>query len=133
MFQLPVRVYYEDTDSGGVVYHANHLRFFERARTEWLRSIGFEQDALLRDRRLVFAVHSMDIRYLKPIRFNAMLTVTSEIKRIGRSSLDFDQRILCDRLQTSYCLATVRVVCVNADTFGPCALPEDITAEIAHA
>lgn len=133
MFQLPVRVYYEDTDSGGVVYHANHLRFFERARTEWLRSIGFEQDALLRDRRLVFAVHSMDVRYLKPIRFNAMLTVTSRVESRRRTSLQFDQRIFCDRLETTYCTATVRVVCVDADTFSPCPLPQDMTAEFAHA
>ncbi len=133
VFRLPVRVYYEDTDSGGVVYHANHIRFFERSRTEWLRSLGFEQDALLRDRRVVFAVHSMDVRYLKPIRFNALLNVTTALQECRRSSITLDQRILCEQMEITYCLATVRVVCVDADSFSACALPADLTAEIAHA
>ncbi|MCK8516177.1 tol-pal system-associated acyl-CoA thioesterase [Methylonatrum kenyense] len=133
MFRLPIRIYYEDTDSGGVVYHANHIRFFERSRTEWLRQLGFEQDELLQERRLVFAVHSMEVRYLKPIRFNALVNVTTELLEQRRTSLNLDQRILSEDMETMFCLATVRVVCVDADRFVPTPLPDDLSAEIAHA
>jgi hypothetical protein len=75
-FRWPVRVYYEDTDSGGVVYYANYLRFMERARTEWMRQLGFEQDALIRDKGILFAVRSASLDYLRPARFNDLLEVS---------------------------------------------------------
>ena len=74
-FLWQVRVYYEDTDSGGVVYHSNYLKFMERARTEWLRSLGFEQDVLARDEDVIFAVRSINVEFLKPGRFNQLLDV----------------------------------------------------------
>ena len=92
-FVWPVRVYYEDTDSGGVVYYANYLKFMERARTEWLRHRGFEQDALLRDHRLLFAVRSLTVDYHRPARFNDQLEVVSEIAATGGASLTFVQTL----------------------------------------
>ncbi len=86
-FSLPVRVYYEDTDSGGVVYYANYLKFMERARTEWLRSLGFEQDALREREGVIFAVRRAEIDYRKPAVFNDLLTVTADLSGSGRASL----------------------------------------------
>ena len=76
-FQWPVRVYYEDTDSGGVVYYANYLRFMERARTEWMRELGFEQDVLIREEGVIFAVRSAKVDYLRPALFNDELNVVT--------------------------------------------------------
>lgn len=92
-FVLPVRVYYEDTDAGGVVYYANYLRFFERARTEWLRNLGFEQDRLLQDTGIAFAARSVEVEYLKPARLDDMLDVVSRIDSLGRAQIVFAQRI----------------------------------------
>ena len=93
-FGWPVRVYYEDTDAGGVVYYANYLRFLERARTEWLRALGFEQDALARDAGVIFAVRRVEVDYLKPARFNDALTVHARIAERGRASLVFAQEVI---------------------------------------
>ncbi|HGX92774.1 MAG TPA: YbgC/FadM family acyl-CoA thioesterase, partial [Candidatus Tenderia sp.] len=79
LFSWPVRVYYEDTDAGGVVYHASYLCFLERARTEWLRSLGLEQDVLRQRDNILFAVRHIDIAYLKPARFNDQLDVTAAV------------------------------------------------------
>src|SRR4030066_1801109 len=96
IFSMPVRVYYEDTDSGGVVYHSNYLNFMERARTEWLRALGFEQDELLRRDGVIFAVRSANIEFLKPARFNDLLQATVQISRRGQASLSFAQEIRRD-------------------------------------
>ena len=87
VFEWPVRVYYEDTDAGGVVYYANYLKYLERARTEWLRHLGFGQDTLMRDAGIVFAVRRVEIDYLLPARFDDALLVELEIEEIGRASL----------------------------------------------
>lgn len=122
----PVRVYYEDTDAGGVVYYANYLKFMERARTEWLRELGFEQDAL-REQGYLFAVRRVRADYLRPARFNECLRVSSRILRAGRASLDFSQRV--QRLDgAGLCLAEVGVACLNSDTFRPRALPGALAA-----
>ena len=92
-FQWPVRVYYEDTDSGGVVYYANYLRFMERARTEWLRALGFEQDILIRDEGIIFAVRSASLEYLRPARFNDQLLVGVRLAESRRASLSFEQAV----------------------------------------
>ena len=92
-FSWPVRVYYEDTDLGGVVYYANYLKFMERARTEWLRALGFEQTALARDHGVVFVVSSLTIDYLKPAAFNDELTVTVELEKLGAGQIVLMQRI----------------------------------------
>jgi len=83
IFHWPIRVYYEDTDSGGVVYHANYLNYMERARTEWLRNLGFEQDILLQQYGLIFAVRAIDIDYIKPAQFNNELSCRDYCREIG--------------------------------------------------
>jgi len=94
VFDWPVRVYYEDTDAGGVVYHSKYLNFMERARTEWLRHLGFEQTVLRDDMQILFVVHSMSIDFKKPAKFNDLLQVSSELEKLGRSSFSFLNRAL---------------------------------------
>jgi acyl-CoA thioester hydrolase len=127
-FTLPVRVYYEDTDAGGIVYYANYLRFMERARTEWLRSLGFEQDELLRQHGVLFAVRSAQLDFLKPARFNDLLTVTVDIGRRGRASMTLRQ---CAKLgDLVLCEGEVKIACIEAKTFTPCAMPDAIVARL---
>jgi len=126
-FIWPVRIYYEDTDAGGVVYYANYLRFMERARTEWLRSMGFEQDDLRRQGYL-FAVKRVQIDYLFPARFNQLLDIHSNLTRLGRASLTFLQEVFRgDRRLAS---ATVDLVCVDADRFRPTAFPPVLARQL---
>lgn len=122
-FIWPVRVYYEDTDSGGVVYHANYLKYFERARTEYLRKLGFQLDALLRDEGVLFVVRSLQIDYLKPARFNDALEVSTEITTVRSASLIFRQTLLRTN-DDMLSAADVRVVCLQAEGFRPVAIPE---------
>lgn len=135
-FSWPVRVYYEDTDSGGVVYYANYLRFMERARTEWLRRLGFEQDDLREREGILFAVHSLQVDYHKPARFNDLLQVTVRAEKIGRASLDFAQTIgLQQDGQPAevLCSGRVRVACVTADGIQACAMPAQVHAALKAA
>ncbi len=129
----PLRVYYEDTDAGGVVYHAAYLRFMERARTEWLRSRGVEQDWLRERHGLVFAVTRVDIRYHRPARFNQLLDVVQEITRMSRLGLTFHQRV-CEQgvYERPLCEAEVRVVAVDAERMVPRRLPLDLYKEISE-
>lgn len=128
-FSWPVRVYYEDTDAGGVVYYANYLRFMERARTEWLRALGFEQDRL-RDEGILFAVRTVAIDYLRPARFNQQLDVVSEIDVITRASITFRQRILHG--ETCLSEAKVKVVCLDAVRFQPRGIPVSMRKGLQH-
>jgi acyl-CoA thioester hydrolase len=123
-FNWAIRVYYEDTDSGGVVYHSNYLNFMERARTEWLRHLGFEQTYLKDVLNVIFVVHSMQIAFKKPAIFNDLLNVSSEISKLGRGSFEFLQKISVN--QQILCEAQVKVACVNAQSFKPTAIPEKI-------
>ncbi len=91
-FSFNIRVYYEDTDAGGVVYYANYLRFFERARTEWLRAMGCEQGTLLRDSGVAFVARSAEIEYLKPAKLDDELNISSGIESVGRAQVVFAQR-----------------------------------------
>ena len=125
-FTWPVRVYYEDTDAGGVVYYANYLKFLERARTERLRELGFEQDQLKQEYGLIFAVHSLSIQYRKPAVFNDALTVSAEIIDIGKARLTFKQMITRDNDNTSICSADVVIACLNAEKFTPARIPAHI-------
>ena len=125
-FLWPVRVYYEDTDSGGVVYYANYLKFMERARTEFLRSLGFEQDKLKQEQGVIFAVHSLSARYKKPAVFNDELIVNTEITALGRASLTFKQSISRLSDNTYLCDAKVKVACLHAGEFSPAAMPKQI-------
>ncbi len=133
LFQWDVRVYYEDTDSGGVVYYANYLRFMERARTEWMRSLGFEQDRLLAEQGILFAVRSASIDYLRPARFNDRLVVTVAIRQRGRASLTLEQAVLRhDDAAGPLCTATVKIACLEAVTFRPQPIPDTILKEIVN-
>jgi acyl-CoA thioester hydrolase len=123
-FVWPVRVYYEDTDGGGVVYHANYLKFMERARTEWLRSFGFEQTELRTEMGVIFVVRGLKLQYRRPARFNDSLTVITKLVKAGRSLLEFEQTIKRgDKILTE---STVEVVCVDADQFKPVSIPTEI-------
>ncbi len=129
-FSWPVRVYYEDTDSGGVVYYANYLKFMERARTEYLRNLGFEQDELAQQ-GLIFAVHRAEVDYIKPARFNNALTVTANISQQKKVSLTFEQEVLneegelCSR-------GTIKIVCLDSESFKPKPIPEVILRTIPN-
>ncbi|MFD2098123.1 tol-pal system-associated acyl-CoA thioesterase [Corallincola platygyrae] len=124
-FHWPVRVYYEDTDAGGIVFYANYLKFFERARTEWLRELGIEQDLLLKQ-GIGFVVRSVVMNNLASAKFNDMLDVTAEIVVRKKASLVFRQAI---RNQDDILIATaeVKVACVNLNQAKPIAIPEQIT------
>lgn len=129
-FHLAVRVYYEDTDAGGVVYHANYLCFMERARTEWLREQGHEQD-VLRARGLIFIVRRAALEYLKPARFNDLLDVSVAVKEYRGASLDLQQRITNQNGET-ICEGEIRVACVDAETLRPCPIPKNMFPELSH-
>lgn len=131
-FIWPVRVYYEDTDVAGVVFYANYLRFYERGRTEWLRSLGWEQDILI-DKGLAFAVAHVDAKYLLPARFNDKLLVKTRIASVRRTSVIFEQEIVTDdEQQLLVNKATIRVACVDMKTMKPAAMPDYLKEEIAR-
>ena len=120
-FVWPVRVYYEDTDGGGVVYHANYLKFMERARTEWLRSLGFEQTELKSQMRIMFVVRGLALQYLRPANFDDALMVSTRLTRTGRSLLQFEQTIRRDDILLTQ--AMVEVACIDAEKFKPVPIP----------
>lgn len=132
IFSLPVRVYYEDTDSGGVVYYANYLKFMERARTEWLRSLGFEQDALRLHEGVLFAVRRAEVDYFRPALFNDQLRVTVELSVVRGASLTFEQKVYREADTVPCCRGWVKVACMNERTLRPNRIPENLLAEIAH-
>jgi acyl-CoA thioester hydrolase len=130
-FFWPVRVYYEDTDAGGVVYYANYLKFFERARTERLRALGYEQDELRIREGILFAVKSVRVDYLKPARFNEALLVTAEVREIKRASLLFAQEIRRGGASgEKVCEAVVRVACLTQGDMRPTAIPDYLLQRI---
>ena len=127
-FSWPVRVYYEDTDAGGVVYYANYLRFYERARTEWLRAIGFEHQRLRSEDGIVFAVRNVEIDYLKPAVLDDALQVEATISDLRRASMTFEQRLL--RGDDVLSKATVKIVCLDSDGFRPVPIPQILRERI---
>lgn len=133
-FLWPIRVYYEDTDTAGVVYHGNYLNFMERARTEWLRAKGLEQDHLRANLGIIFTVTELSIRYRQAVRFNALLEVSVSLKKCRRASMLLGQKIYMNSDgivgDTVYCDASVTIACVAADSFKPVAIPELIKKEI---
>ena len=128
-FKWPVRVYYEDTDSGGVVYYANYLKFMERARTEFLRHLGIEQDHLIKNENIIFAVRELTIDYHKPARFNDALIVTCQVTECKKVSMMFKHSILRESDQLLLSSGTVRVVSLYADSLKPCKMPKTILEE----
>jgi acyl-CoA thioester hydrolase len=123
-FVWPVRVYWEDTDAGGVVYYANYLKFMERARSEWLRALGVEQDALRDEAGVVFVVRRVEIDYLAPARFNDQLEVSVSLYESGRASLSVRQELMCGL--TRLAEAVVTLACVDAVRFKPVKMPQPI-------
>lgn len=127
-FRHPVRVYYEDTDAGGVVYYANYLKYLERARTEFLRARGLEQTALLAEHDLVFVVRALTADYLKPARLDDALEVVTKIATIGRASLQFAQAVM--RGDERLFEATVTIACVKLSLLKPAPLPPDLVLRL---
>ena len=127
-FIWPVRVYYEDTDSGGVVYYANYLKFMERARSEWLRSLGFEQDRLALEQGVIFAVRRASIDFRRPARFNDLLQVSARIEQSGKASLTFYQAITREEDGQLICDGEIRIACIGVESFRPAPIPQEILA-----
>lgn len=121
-------MYYEDTDAGGVVFHANYLKFFERARTEMLRSMRFEQDILREEHGVLFAVRSANVEYLSPARFNEMLDVTAKIANRKKATLVFEQAIV--RGQDLLCTASVRIACLDSNSLKPKPIPNVLLQQL---
>ncbi|RKZ35330.1 MAG: tol-pal system-associated acyl-CoA thioesterase [Gammaproteobacteria bacterium] len=128
-FRWKIRVYYEDTDNGGVVYYANYLKYMERARTEWLRAHGFEQDRLRSEHALLFAVAHVSVDYLLPARFNDQLVVGVNMRHCGRASLTLDQNVWRDD-EELICRGETRVACIDAETLRPKAIPKILLTEL---
>jgi acyl-CoA thioester hydrolase len=127
VFVWPVRVYWEDTDAGGIVYYANYLKFMERARTEWLRSAGIEQAALKEEEGLMFVVVDVEAHYRKPARYGELLQVTCAVEETTRASLTFKQEIHRERRDGELLLeGRVRVACLDARTHRPRPLPKKL-------
>ncbi|MCC2655135.1 MAG: ybgC [Panacagrimonas sp.] len=123
-FAFPIRIYWEDTDASGVVYHANYLRYFERARSEWLRALGYDQEAMRVEQGIAFTVASLDIRYLRPARLGDELEATTEVAELRRASFTFRQQLRRPATGEVLAEASVRAGCVDAATFKPRAIPD---------
>ena len=129
-FTWDVRVYYEDTDAGGIVYYANYLKFFERARTEWLRRLGVDQHTLLREQNAMFVVKNVSAEYHAPAKLDDALKLTLSVVKIGKASVLFLQQAWCDgRLLNT---AHVKIACVDA-ALRPCPIPVAVAASMASA
>ena len=126
MFQFPIRVYWEDTDAGGIVFYANYLKFFERARTEWLRSLGIEQRSLRERTGGIFVVGETSVRYRRPARLDDELLVTARVQESGRASLIIAQQALLKSSGALLCEGTIRIGWVEADTLKPARIPHNI-------
>jgi acyl-CoA thioester hydrolase len=124
----PVRVYFEDTDAGGIVFYANYLKFMERARTEWLRSFGVQQQAIASELGVGFVVSELDMKYRQPARLDDLLTVQTLITQAGRASLNFAQRVI--RSEAVLALGNIRVGCVDLKALRPTALPDIVLKQI---
>ena len=129
-FSISVRVYLEDTDAGGIVYYVNYLKFMERARTEFLRSLGFEFAALSAD-QLQFVVHSVDAQYRKPARMDDALTITAAVDQLARTYIVFHQQVR--RGDDILCDARIKVACVDTRQLRPAALPAPVKDQFSQA
>lgn len=123
-----MRVYFQDTDAGGVVFHATYLDFLERARVEWLRAKGFGQTELARHFKLVFMVRQLEIAYVKPALLDDLVMVTAEVGKMGRAQLTFLQEVR--RGEETLLRASVNVACVATESFKPTAIPEALLASL---
>jgi acyl-CoA thioester hydrolase len=129
-FEWPIRVYYEDTDLQGVVYYANYFRYMERARTEWLRSLGVEQDRMLAEERRYFVVVDTFAEFLRPARFNEMLVATARLDEVTRATFRIEQNIYRESVDGELlCRGGIRAACVDADTQRPLRVPVSLFEE----
>ena len=131
IFSFPIRVYWEDTDAGGIVYYANYLKFFERARSEWLRQLGIEQGTLLENEGCMFVVSEIKTKFYRPARIDNLLLVSVQIKQVGHASISLHQTaILKDSTNDGLlvCEGTVRLACVQQTTMRPVAIPKTIVS-----
>ncbi len=126
-FELLQRIYWEDTDAGGVVYYANYLKFMERCRTDWLRAMGIDQYRLRVERQLQFAVVSVAVDFLRPAILNDEIVVTAELERFSGATISFKQTILRGEVQLID--ASTRVACLDSGTLKPRAIPKDLFME----
>jgi acyl-CoA thioester hydrolase len=138
VFQWPVRVYYEDTDTGGIVFYANYLKFFERARTEWLRSGGFDQSVLAESQGIMFVVMQTAVDYHSPAKLDNELKLSVQVEKLGRASVEFLQqawRVDAEAGSAATLLATgrIKVACVDKQHLRPCALPPAMLEFIRRA
>ncbi|BCK86639.1 acyl-CoA thioesterase YbgC [Sideroxyarcus emersonii] len=122
VFSWPVRIYFQDTDAGGVTYHASYVNFMERSRTEWLRTFGYSNAGLMQELGMVFVVRSLKLDYLKPALLDDLVAVTSSIKEVGRSRVTVSQQIL--RGEELLAEGEVHLVCVDMKTFKPVSVPD---------
>jgi acyl-CoA thioester hydrolase len=135
-FALPIRIYWEDTDAGGIVFYANYLKFFERARTEWLRSLGIGQQALREQTGGMFVVTDAQLRYLRPARLDDELIVTAQLERAGRACLTIAQQAFLKPAHTSappgalLCEGSIRIGWVDASTLLPARIPSLLLEKI---
>ena len=127
VFTLPIRVYFQDTDAGGVVYHASYVNFMERARTEWLRGFGFTSSGLIKELGVMFVVRSLKLDYLKPALLDDMLSVSAQLKEVGRSRITLHQSMM--RGDEILVEGEIHLVCVKADSFKPVSVPDVLRAK----
>lgn len=127
-FAMPLRIYIEDTDAGGIVYYVNYLKFMERARTEFLRTLGYDKPAILDEGKLL-VVHSASVNYRKPARLDDALMVTAVPAKVARTYVEFYQQVL--RADELLCEATIRIACVDGSTMKPCPMPALMHAQVA--
>jgi acyl-CoA thioester hydrolase len=126
-FSIPCRIYWEDTDAGGVVYYANYLKFMERCRTDWLRALGIDQQRLRADRMLQFVVVSVTVDFLRPALLNDEVIVTAELERLSGATIAFTQTIM--RGDEQLIDANTRVACLDSGTLKPRPIPKDLFVE----
>jgi acyl-CoA thioester hydrolase len=126
-FSVPFRVYWEDTDAGGVVYYANYLKFMERCRTDWLRALGIDQLRLRAERQLQFAVVSITVDFMRPAVLNDEILVTAELERLSGATIAFKQTIM--RADAQLIDASTRVACLDSGTLRPRPIPKDLFVE----
>ena len=125
-FTLPIRIYWEDTDAGGIVYYANYLKFMERARTEWLRALGVEQEPLRLEQGLMFVVVHADVQFKKPARYGDMLQVSCALKERSRVSMTFEQIVRRAGSNDVLVSGEVKIACLDAIKLKPRGLPESV-------
>lgn len=127
-FKWSVRIYFEDTDSGGVVYHSNYLKFMERARTEWLRSLNLNQADLKKKDKIMFVVAKVYIDYKKAAQFNDALDIETSVDNIGASKVDLTQNIM--KNSELYTSAKISIACIHSETFKPQRIPKLIKQQM---